>query len=69
MDEETILAADTGTVFLRGGFGGEPLRLGLSPGSDPQGEPDVLIVLTRRQREALRLELRALSQAEGAPDE
>lgn len=63
--EETILAAEYGTVFLRGGFGGAPLTLGLSRSPDPEGLPEVCITLTERQRDTLAYELRIIASAEG----
>lgn len=51
--EETILAADTGTVTIRGGYGRKKVWLGIHKGNDPEGTPDMGIFLTPRQQKTL----------------
>jgi hypothetical protein len=51
--DETILAADTGTLTIRGGYGRKKVWLGIHQGNDPEGTPDMGIFLTPRQQKAL----------------
>ena len=51
--DETVLAADTGTLTLRGGYGRKKVWLGIHHGNDPEGTPDMGIFLTPRQQKAL----------------
>lgn len=50
---ETVLAADTGTLTLRGGYGRKNVWLGVHQGNDPEGTPDIGIFLTPRQQKGL----------------
>jgi hypothetical protein len=50
---ETILAADTGTLTLRGGYGRKKVWIGIHKGNDPEGTPDTGIFLTPRQQKGL----------------
>lgn len=52
--EEVVLIADTGTVFVRGGYERKSVWLGLSKTRDDQDpEPLVMVELTPRQRREL----------------
>lgn len=51
--DETVLAADTGTLTIRGGYGRKKVWLGIHQGNDPEGTPDMGIFLTPRQQKAL----------------
>lgn len=51
--DETVLAADTGTLTLRGGYGRKKVWLGIHQGNDPEGTPDIGIFLTPRQQKGL----------------
>ena len=57
--DETILIANSGTVFIRGGYGRECLWLGLSRGRG-QNDPDVIVELTPLQQKRLMEVLRAM---------
>ena len=50
--EETVLAADTGTITFRDGGTGN-VWLGLREGNEPDRPPQVFIRLTRRQQRVL----------------
>lgn len=50
--EETILAADTGTVWVRK-KPGKRMTIGINRANDPNGRPEVEIELTARQRATL----------------
>lgn len=49
--DETIIIANSGSVFIRGGYGREEIWLGLSHGRSDQ--PDVIVELTSLQRKRL----------------
>lgn len=51
--DETVLAADTGTLTIRGGYGRKKVWLGIHQGNDPEGTPDMGIFLTPRQQKTL----------------
>lgn len=51
--DETVLAADTGTLTVRGGYGREKVWLGIREGNEPEGEPLIGIWLTPRQQKTL----------------
>lgn len=51
--DETVLAADTGTLTLRGGYGRKKVWLGIHQGNDPEGTPDIGMFLTPRQQKGL----------------
>lgn len=51
--EETVLAADTGTITIRGGYGRKKVWLGLAKGNQPEEHPDINIALTPRQQHEL----------------
>lgn len=51
--EETVLAADTGTLTIRGGYGRKKVWLGIHQGNDPEGTPEMGIFLTPRQQKEL----------------
>lgn len=59
--KETVFAADTGTITVRGGYGRNTVYLGLSEGSDPEGQPDILIAMTPLQTRKLGEELGAMT--------
>ena len=44
--DETVLAADTGTLTIRGGYGREKVWLGIHAGNEPEGTPEMGIFLT-----------------------
>lgn len=48
--EEVVLAADTGTVTVRGGYGRDEVWLGIAKGNKPDDHPDINIALTPRQQ-------------------
>lgn len=50
---EIILAADTGTLTVRGGYGRDYVFLGISEANDPDGDPLIGIALTPRQQRGL----------------
>jgi len=51
---ETVLASDTGTVYVRGGYGREEVYLGMTEGNTPDApDPDYMITLTPRQQHGL----------------
>lgn len=54
---ETVFAANTGTITVRGGYGRQTVYLGLSEGNDPEGQPKVLIAMTPLQTRKLGEEL------------
>lgn len=54
---ETVFAADTGTITVRGDYGRQTVYLGLSEGNDPEGQPEVLIAMTPLQTRKLGEEL------------
>lgn len=51
--DEAVLAADTGTLTMRGGYGRKKIWIGIHPGNDPEGTPDIGIFLTPRQQKGL----------------
>ena len=57
--DETILVADSGSLFIRGGWGREEILIGLAKGRN-QDAPDILIELTPLQQKRLIEALRAM---------
>jgi len=57
--EETILVADSGSLFIRGGWGREEVLIGLAAGRN-QHAPDILIELTPLQQKRLIEVLRSM---------
>jgi hypothetical protein len=55
--KETVFAADTGTITVRGGYGRNTVYLGLAEGNDPEGQPEILIAMTPLQTRKLGEEL------------
>jgi hypothetical protein len=55
--EETVFAADTGTITVRGGYGRNTVYLGLAEGNNPEGQPEILIAMTPLQTRKLGEEL------------
>jgi len=51
--DETVLAADTGTLTIRGGYGRKKVWLGIHAGNEPEGTPEMGIFLTPRQQKTL----------------
>jgi len=51
--DETVLAADTGTLTIRGGYGRKKVWLGIHKGNEPEGTPEIGIWLTPRQQKTL----------------
>lgn len=51
--DETVLAADTGTLTIRGGYGRRDVWIGIHEGNEPEGTPEIGIYLTPRQQKAL----------------
>ena len=41
--EETRYVTDDGTIIIRGGYGRSSLWIGLSPGANPEDDPDVVM--------------------------
>lgn len=59
--EETILVADTGSVFVRGGYGRKNVFLGISSERQTEGDPDIGIEITPRQQHRLSAIMEAYS--------
>ncbi len=57
--DETILVADSGTLFIRGGWGREEILIGLAAGRN-EHTPEILIELTPLQQKRLIEALRAM---------
>lgn len=51
--DSVVLAADTGTLTVVGGYGRKKVWLGIHKGNDPEGEASVGIWLTERQQKEL----------------
>jgi hypothetical protein len=51
--DEVVIVANSGSVFIRGGYGREELVLGLARGRN-EVDPDVAVTLTPLQQERLR---------------
>jgi hypothetical protein len=56
--DETIIVADSGSLFIRGGWGREEVFIGLARGRNDQ--PDILINLTPLQQKRLVEALRTM---------
>ena len=59
--EETVLAADCGTLTIRGSYGRKTVYLGIAEGNQPEGQPEVMIELTPLMTRKLGEELGAMT--------
>lgn len=59
--EETVLAADCGTLTIRGSYGRKTVYLGITEGNKPEEQPDVMIELTPLMIRKLGEELGAMT--------
>lgn len=59
--EETVLAADCGTLTVRGSYGRKTVYLGIAEGNKPEEHPDVMIELTPLMTRKLGEELGAMT--------
>jgi len=59
--EETVLAADCGTLTIRGSYGRKTVYLGIAEGNKPEEQPDVMIELTPLMTRKLGEELGAMT--------
>jgi len=59
--EETVLAADCGTLTIRGSYGRKTVYLGIAEGNKPDEQPDVMIELTPLMTRKLGEELGAMT--------
>lgn len=57
--DETVLASNKSTIYLRGGYGRKETYLGISEGNTPdEPDPEYMVELTRRQTKTAALVMR-----------